>query len=128
MKKGILVLAVLLLPSLALAEFHGEIEAGYDLYNRLWEYSIEADIGDYMWELYPHVFAGWYTLTEMESLTNWLPWVQVYKVGAGVKMGRLDLTYTHYCMHPVDLGREVLYDYKDFVFQAADKISLKYSW
>lgn len=115
--------------SVQAAEMHGELEVGYGLISELWEFSAEIDVGQRVWILYPHAFAGWYTLTEKDSIINWLPWVQVYKVGAGLRIGEhLDISYTHYCMHPVDLRRDVLYDYHDFILQSENKIAVRWHW
>ena len=112
------------------AEIHGEVEAGYDFKNKLWEFSTYFEIGQPYKNIYPHVFGGWYTLTEKENLGNWLPWVQVYKFGAGITIkDNIVISFVHYCMHPVDLyDRKLLYDYKDFVLQSEDKISVRYTY
>jgi hypothetical protein len=110
------------------ADFHGEMEIGYDIDNQLWEYSVEVDLGQQVWKLYPHVFGGWYTLTEVQSLDTWTPWVQVYRFGAGVRINRIDLTYTHYCMHPIWRADGVLFGYSDYILQGGNKIAVRYSW
>lgn len=123
------VIILLLFPTMVIAELHGDIEAGYENIYNLYTLSTNIEYGINVKSLYPYVHGGWSTLVGFQEIDTWLPHVQVYSIGCGLRFrNSIEIMYNHFCMHPVDLQRELLFDYKDFIFQSEDKFSVKISW
>ena len=102
MKK--IIIFILIMSSVANAEFKGDIEAGHGLkefYNERVAFAkFHFSKSWKLWQIKPSVFGGWRTWMTVKGADG-NPFREIYHIGGKVNYGGLYVKYYHLCNHAV---------------------------
>jgi len=135
--KLIIVISILFLPCIAAGsdvfQPSFDLEIGYDYDNDIFNTDMEFELRFFdPWK--PVIFGGIEVLMhKLDGKNSFQPDLAVYDLGFGVEYwfekydqnGRFGLYWQHFCIHPADLKRYVIYSYEDLYLQSCDRIFFK---
>jgi len=126
----IFMLFIMFLPVVVHAdEIHMEVmlEIGYDYYWDIINTDIDLELHiPLVWGLKAIGYGGMETLSTPAGVFSFQPQINAYDIGASLRIDNFDFFIEHFCIHPGDEVRFLLYGYRNLYIQAGTKLGIRY--
>lgn len=110
-------------------EIHTEvmIEVGYDYYWDIINTDIDLELHiPLFWGLKAIGYGGVETLSTPAGTFSFQPEINAYDIGASLRIDKFDFFIEHFCIHPGDDVRFLLYGYRNLYIQSGTKFGIRY--
>ena len=110
-------------------ELHMEamVEIGYDYYWNLINTDIDLELHIPLFLGLKAVgYGGVETLSTPADMLSFQPEINAYDIGGGLRTGNFEVFLWHFCIHPADNERFILYGYRNLYIQSGTTIGIRY--
>ena len=110
-------------------EIHMEamVEMGYDCYWDLFNADIDVELHfPLIWGFKLVGYGGFETFSSRETKLSFQPQLNVYDIGAGLRFYYLEVFIQHFCIHPGDYKKFILYGYSEMYLQSGTTIGVRF--
>jgi hypothetical protein len=103
------------------------LEIGYDYSWDIINTDIDLELHiPLVWDLKAIGYGGMETLATPSSNFSFQPEINAYDIGASLRIDNFDFFIEHFCIHPGDDVRFLLYGYRNLYIQAGTKFGIRY--